>query len=415
MGEQAASQAAAGVRAREIFFAESLGIEQGHRQRIAQRECGGGAGGGGEPHRAGFLRHRAVEMHIRRQRQAGFRVAGQADEVRALALDGGHDGEQLVAFAGIGQRDDHVLRGDHAEIAVAGFARMHEIGGRAGAGHGRGDLARDVAGLAHAADDDASLAGEDEVQRLQKIVVDALRERPNGIGFDVQYLTCKVERMRCGGEWFVHAPDYNSAVWGRRFFENVASSGHDQFAPSDPHFAGRRCRRGGVVPHFASAGDARLSARRHHDRPACPGLDTRCAGDAPSGRIRRGVPDVQHRPRIQPCAPARHAASGVRPGYGAGRRHHGAGDAFVAVLRDRLARRPGAGRHPGDVFHRHRQQDAGRARRAEHAARAEDHGRAAVPGSGGGAAHHRHSGAGGKQRRIWAARSRSPCSRRLSC
>ena len=224
VGEQTASQAAAGMGTREIVFAETLGIEQGHRQCIAQRECGGGAGRGRESHRAGFLRHRAVQMRIGRQRQAGLRVAGQADQVRALALDGGHDGEQFVAFAGIGNRDEHVLRRDHAEIAVAGFARMHEISGRAGAGHGRRDLARDVPGLSHAADNDSSLAREDEVQGLQKVIVDALGKCPHSIGFNVQYLTCKVECMRCGGEWFVHAADYNSAVWGRRFFENVASS-----------------------------------------------------------------------------------------------------------------------------------------------------------------------------------------------
>ncbi len=166
-------------------------------------------------------------MHIRRQRQAGLRIAGDADEVRALALDGRHDGAQFVAFAGIGQRNDHILRRDHAEIAVAGLARMHEVRGSAGAGHGRGDLARDVSRLAHAADDDPALAREDEVQRLQKLVVDTLHERLDGIGFDIQHLACKVECMRCGGEWFVHGRDYNSAVWGRRFFENVASSEHE--------------------------------------------------------------------------------------------------------------------------------------------------------------------------------------------
>ena len=44
-------------------------------------------------------------------------------------------------------------RRDHAEVAVARLARMHEKGGRAGRGEGRGDLAPDVAGLAHAGDD----------------------------------------------------------------------------------------------------------------------------------------------------------------------------------------------------------------------------------------------------------------------
>ena len=57
------------------------------------------------------------------------------------------------------------LLGDHAEIAVARFARMHEQRRRAGGGEGRGDLAPDMAGLAHAGDDDAALRGADQVDR----------------------------------------------------------------------------------------------------------------------------------------------------------------------------------------------------------------------------------------------------------
>ncbi len=51
---------------------------------------------------------------------------------------------------------------DHAEVAVARFAGMHEEGGRAGRGEGRGDLAPDVAGLAHAGDDQAALGVADQ-------------------------------------------------------------------------------------------------------------------------------------------------------------------------------------------------------------------------------------------------------------
>ena len=63
---------------------------------------------------------------------------------------------QLVGLAGVGQRQHRVLRRDHAEIAVAGLGRMDVERRRAGRGQGGGDLARDVAALAHAADDDAS-------------------------------------------------------------------------------------------------------------------------------------------------------------------------------------------------------------------------------------------------------------------
>ena len=166
---------------------------------------------------------------------------------------------------------------------------------------------------------------------LQKIVVDALRERLHGGGFDVEHLACKVERTRCGGEWFIHAQDYSSVYGGGVFLKDApwASSGHEQFhshlilTSAVPFAVGVvvLCR---ILRLPAMLGYLLVGIT---DRSACAGLDTRCAGNAPSGRIRRGVPDVQHRSGIQFGAVARHAAPGVRPGYGAGRRNHAAGDA----------------------------------------------------------------------------------------
>ena len=52
---------------------------------------------------------------------------------------------------------------DHAEIAVARLGRMDELRRRAGRGEGGGDLARDMAALAHAGDDDAARRGGEQV------------------------------------------------------------------------------------------------------------------------------------------------------------------------------------------------------------------------------------------------------------
>ena len=81
--------------------------------------------------------------------------------------------------------------GDHAEVAVAGLARMHEISRRAGRGEGRGDLAADMAGLAHAGDDrrgplrcaDQSIAA---ANGSAEPVADRRDERGNaaGLGFE---------------------------------------------------------------------------------------------------------------------------------------------------------------------------------------------------------------------------------------
>ena len=74
---------------------------------------------------------------------------------------------------------------DHAEVAVARLAGMHVIGGRAGRGEGRGDLAADVAGLAHAGHDDPAVRGCDQIdrrrERLAEAVTDGLHENGQSV------------------------------------------------------------------------------------------------------------------------------------------------------------------------------------------------------------------------------------------
>ena len=63
---------------------------------------------------------------------------------------------------------------------MAGFGGVQEEGRRAGAREGRGDLAADVPGFAHAGDDDPSLAGEGEAAGGREAEVDARFEGPEG-------------------------------------------------------------------------------------------------------------------------------------------------------------------------------------------------------------------------------------------
>nr|GEU28522.1 hypothetical protein [Tanacetum cinerariifolium] len=143
--------------------------------------------------------------------------------------------------------------------------------------------------------------------------------------------------------------------------ERVVGSDHAQ----------RRAGRGGL-PHDAPAAHARLPGCRHPDRPPCAGLGHGKRSHPRPGRIRRGVPDVFHRPRIllaQTHGDARHR---VRPGAGAGGRDHRRHAAVRLDHRhpaprlpaDQLARRICAGRRAGHVVHRHR--GPGRGAAADH-------------------------------------------------
>ena len=89
-------------------------------------------------------------------RERRLRAAGDRDHLRAAPLDEGQDAQDLVGLAGVGDGDHHVAGGDHAEVAVARFAGVHEERGRARRGQGGGDLAADVARLPHAGHDDAA-------------------------------------------------------------------------------------------------------------------------------------------------------------------------------------------------------------------------------------------------------------------
>ena len=76
-----------GVRAGEVLGVEAARVQQRHRQRVAQRQLRGGAGGGRQVQRAGFLLDAAVEHDVGVPRQRGTRVAGHGHQRHAQALD----------------------------------------------------------------------------------------------------------------------------------------------------------------------------------------------------------------------------------------------------------------------------------------------------------------------------------------
>ena len=93
-------------------------------------------------------------------------------------------GKQYRVVAGEKIKVEQIPAEVGTQITVAGFTRMHEEGRGAGTGQRGGNLAGDMAGLAHAADNDASRTVEDEVQRLQESLVKTVGKRQHGVAFD---------------------------------------------------------------------------------------------------------------------------------------------------------------------------------------------------------------------------------------
>jgi len=170
------------MAAREILGAETTRFEQGDGQRVAHRELRGGRCGRRQIQRAGFLGHTRVQMHIGMGGQRRFRVPGHRDQLGALALERRHNRQQLFRRARIRQADEDIVGGDHAEVAMAGFGRMHEEGRGAGRGQGGGDLAGDMSGLTHARDHHAAAAGENQCDGIAEVLRLAVARQAFGHG-----------------------------------------------------------------------------------------------------------------------------------------------------------------------------------------------------------------------------------------
>ena len=200
--QQPAAERAGRMRTREVLGSEAAGFEQCDRERIAHRQRSGGAGCRRQRQRAGFGGHADVQMQVGFAGHGRLRSAGHRDHQVALALEHRQQGQDFVGFAGIRQREHHVAVGDHAQIAVTGFARMHVKGRSAGGGEGRGDLARDVAGFAHADADHASLAGQQGAADGAELPVQSRCDRREAVAFDLEYPAAAVGQGCIRG----HAP-----------------------------------------------------------------------------------------------------------------------------------------------------------------------------------------------------------------
>ena len=190
---QPASELAGRMQRRELILAEPLADEERHRQRVAHREGGGRARRRHEVHRTGFLGDGAVERDVGGLGERRRGIAGDGDEPRAEAADRFEQPQQLLGLAAVRERNHHVVVADGAEIAVRGLGGVQEPGRRAGARQRGGDLPADDAGLAHAGDDDAAAAVEEELDGALEVAVDAVDEAEDGGGLGAEHLAREIE------------------------------------------------------------------------------------------------------------------------------------------------------------------------------------------------------------------------------
>ena len=148
----------------ELLGGEAAAFEQRDGQRVAERELHQRRGGRRQAVRAGLAGARQQRAPMSDSRpsvlsaKAVMAISGMSQR-RVYST-------RLLQFAGLArprQRQHHVVAGDHAEVAVAGLGRMDEEGRRAGRGERGGDLAADMAALAHAGDDDPAGGGADDL------------------------------------------------------------------------------------------------------------------------------------------------------------------------------------------------------------------------------------------------------------
>ena len=188
---QLLAEMAAGVKGVKIIGGKAAPFQQGDSERIAQRQHHAGGGGGGEPQRAGFLGPRQGQHHVARLGQRAVGAAGDGNQRDAHALGIGDDVAKLRRAAGIGEGNQPILRRDHAEIAMACLGGMNEQGGGSGRGERGGDLAGDMAALAHAGDNDPALDRHQQIERpANPARIETGRKRRQAFGLQPQNALC---------------------------------------------------------------------------------------------------------------------------------------------------------------------------------------------------------------------------------
>jgi len=156
------------MKGAEIVRREAASLKKRHGQRVTHYELQQGGGGRRQVVRACLAHLRQAKNNRRLARQRRLLASRKGDQRNRETARIGDDALQLRSFARPGQRQDHIARRDHAEVAVVCFNGMNEEGRRSGRRERGCDLGADVATLADARNDHASGDPGDEIDGLSK-------------------------------------------------------------------------------------------------------------------------------------------------------------------------------------------------------------------------------------------------------
>ena len=142
------------MEASVFLFREFAQFEQGHGERVAERERRGRACRRSQIEGTGFPGNGLRHGEIGEFRQRGCRIPRNGRDRDAEAFRGNQDADQLVAFSAVAEREQQIVFLQHAQIPVHGLHRMDEDGRRSRAGESRRDLFSDMSAFADPAYDD---------------------------------------------------------------------------------------------------------------------------------------------------------------------------------------------------------------------------------------------------------------------
>ena len=187
------AEAAGGVKRGEVVVAEIATFKKRDGKCVADGHCDGSARGWREIQGTGFFFHADVESDVAGFGESGFEIAGQSDERNFEALERFEEMNDFFGLAAVRDGDERVAAREHAEVAVERFGGMKKERWSAGAGERCRNFSRDEAGLAHAGENDAAFAGEEEVDGFFEGGVEARENVLNGLRFDFKNSTRCVE------------------------------------------------------------------------------------------------------------------------------------------------------------------------------------------------------------------------------
>ena len=199
---EATAEAAPGVEVGEMLWGEVAAVAEGEGEGVAERKHDGGGGGGGEVEGTGLGVYRGVQDDGAGLREGGGGAGAEGHEGDLHALESGEEAEEFFGLAAVGEGDEDVMGGEHAEVAVDGFGGMEEVRRGAGGTEGGGDLAGDDAGFAHTGEENgARVGGQDAVHGAleggQERGFQTVGEGGEGSGFESDEaggVRCRIER-----------------------------------------------------------------------------------------------------------------------------------------------------------------------------------------------------------------------------